>query len=164
MVYVITSKERYKHMIGKIKKTIILAAATLMMSLPGTVPALSSIAFAENTGNSIANGVCTGSQPAGGTSDQGVSCSANNNGNIDIGGLARTVVNIFSIIVGAVAVIMIIYGGFRYITSGGDSNSVGAAKNTLIYAIVGLIIVALAQVIVHFVLSTTTNSVGGGSQ
>jgi hypothetical protein len=58
-----------------------------------------------------------------------------------------------------VAVIMIIYGGFRYITSGGDSNRVGSAKNTLIYAIIGLIIVALAQLIVHFVLSTTGNTV-----
>jgi len=60
------------------------------------------------------------------------------------------------------AVIMIIVGGFRYITSGGDSTRVGGAKNTLIYAIVGLIIVALAQAIVHFVLNnaTTANSPG----
>jgi hypothetical protein len=51
---------------------------------------------------------------------------------------------------------MIIIGGFRYITSGGDSGSVSSAKNTVLYAIVGLIIVALAQVIVRFVLSKST--------
>jgi hypothetical protein len=51
---------------------------------------------------------------------------------------------------------MIIYGGFRYITSGGDSGRVGNAKNTLIYAIIGLVIVALAQLIVHFVLNQAT--------
>lgn len=71
--------------------------------------------------------------------------------------LARTIVNYLSIIVGVVAVIMIIVGGFRYITSGGDSGNVSTAKNTLIYAIVGLIIVALAQFIVRFVLGATSN-------
>ena len=64
----------------------------------------------------------------------------------------------FSIIVGAVSIIMIIYGGFRYITSGGDSGRVGNAKNTLLYAIVGLIIVAIAQIIVHFVVSTSSDA------
>lgn len=64
-----------------------------------------------------------------------------------------TVINIFSFIVGFAAVIMIIIGGFRYVTSAGDSNSVNAAKNTILYAVIGLIIVALAQVIVRFVLT-----------
>ena len=53
------------------------------------------------------------------------------------------------------AVIMIIWGGFRYVTSGGDSNKVSSAKNTIIYAVIGLIIVALAQFIVKFVLDKT---------
>src|SRR5580704_13070259 len=75
---------------------------------------------------------------------------------------AGTVVNFFSVIVGAISVIMIIYGGFRYITSGGDSGRVGNAKNTLIYAVVGLFIVALAQLIVHFVLSQSSSVVNGG--
>ena len=70
--------------------------------------------------------------------------------------LITKIINIFSVIVGVVAVIMIIWGGFRYITSGGDSNNVGAAKNTILYAIVGLIIVALAQVIVRFVLGSAS--------
>lgn len=67
--------------------------------------------------------------------------------------LITDIINIFSTIVGIVAVIMIIVGGFKYVTSGGDSGKVGSAKNTIIYAIVGLIIVALAQSIVRFVLS-----------
>jgi len=68
----------------------------------------------------------------------------------------KNVINIFSAVVGVVAVIMIIYGGFRYIASGGKQESVTSAKNTLLYAIVGLIIVAFAQIIVHFVLNKTT--------
>lgn len=67
-----------------------------------------------------------------------------------------TVINILSVIVGVIAVIMIIIGGFRYITSGGDSTKVTAAKNTILYALIGLIIVAIAQVIVKFVLGKAT--------
>lgn len=70
--------------------------------------------------------------------------------------LITNIVNILSVIVGIVAVIMIILGGFKYITSGGDSGNITSAKNTIVYAIVGLIIVALAQVIVRFVLAKTT--------
>lgn len=64
----------------------------------------------------------------------------------------ETTVNIFSVIVGVIAVIMIIWAGLRYITSGGDSGKVGNAKNTMVYAIIGLVVVALAQFIVNFVL------------
>lgn len=63
------------------------------------------------------------------------------------------VLNILSVIVGAVAVVMIIVGGFRYTTSGGKEEGIKGAKNSILYALVGLIIVALAQVIVRFVLN-----------
>lgn len=65
-----------------------------------------------------------------------------------------TIVNILSWIVGLAAVIMIIISGLKYVTSNGDSNSISSAKSTLVYAIIGLIIVALAQVIVAFVLDS----------
>lgn len=67
------------------------------------------------------------------------------------------IINIFSIIVGITAVIMIVYAGFRYVTSGGNQESVKSAKQTLIYALIGLVIVALAQVIVKFVLHQAIN-------
>jgi hypothetical protein len=70
----------------------------------------------------------------------------------EINALIADVINIFSLVVGVVAVIMIIIGGFRYITSGGDSSNVSGAKNTILYAIIGLVIVALSQTIVRFVL------------
>jgi len=66
--------------------------------------------------------------------------------------LIKTVLNVLSAIVGAIAVIMIIIGGFRYVTSAGDSNTASSARNTILFAIVGLIIVAFAQIIVRFVL------------
>ena len=55
---------------------------------------------------------------------------------------------------------MIIFGGFKYITSAGNQENIKSAKQTLIYAILGLVIVALAQVIVRFVLNETINPGG----
>ena len=80
----------------------------------------------------------------------GTTCGSNADNRI--AKLVNTVVDILSWIVGIAAVIMVIISGFKYITSGGDTSSVASAKGTLIYAIVGLVIVALAQLIVTFVL------------
>lgn len=77
-----------------------------------------------------------------------------NNNNLD--DTIQTIVNVLSAAVGVVAVIMIIIGGFRYVTSGGDSARVTSAKNTILYAIIGLVIAALAQVIARFVLTKVT--------
>lgn len=67
--------------------------------------------------------------------------------------LLADALNIFSVIVGVLAVIMIIYAGFRYVTSGGNPENTKSARNTILYAIIGLVIVAFAQLIVKFVLS-----------
>lgn len=58
--------------------------------------------------------------------------------------------------IGLIAVVMLVFGGFKYIISGGDSSKVSSAKNTIIYAIIGLIIVILAYAIVNFVVNTVT--------
>lgn len=86
---------------------------------------------------------------------QGGTCDVSG-GTQGINKIITDVVNIFSIIVGIVSVIMIIFGGFRYVTSGGDSGNVSNAKNTIIYALIGLVVVALAQFIVQFVLDKVT--------
>jgi hypothetical protein len=145
-------------MIQKIRKFIVVTLASLTLLSPGLVPAFAATAFAAS---SITNNLCTGTNYAVTGNTAGTDCgtSGTGSGTTDLSTLAGKIVNIFSVVVGVVAVIMIIYGGFRYITSGGDSGSVGNAKNTLIYAIVGLIIVALAQIIVHYVLNTATTTV-----
>ncbi len=63
------------------------------------------------------------------------------------------VVNIMLFIIGAVAVIMLIYGGIRYTISGGNDTEVKAAKNTILYAIVGIVVAFLAYAVVNFVLT-----------
>lgn len=84
-------------------------------------------------------------------------CSTGAGGSPSVPQLISDVVNVFSIVIGIVAVIMILVTGFKYITSNGDAGKITSAKNTLIYAVVGLVIVALAQVIVHFVVNTASS-------
>jgi hypothetical protein len=69
--------------------------------------------------------------------------------------LLKNIVDILSMVVGAAAVIMIIIAGLKYVTSGGDSGSVSSAKSTLIYALVGIAVAALAQVLVKLALHAT---------
>lgn len=68
----------------------------------------------------------------------------------------QTFINILSAIVGIIAVVMIIVAASRYITSGGEASKVASAKNALIYAIIGIAIAALAQIIAKFVFTQTT--------
>lgn len=77
--------------------------------------------------------------------------------------IITAIIRVLSIVVGAVSVIMIIIGGLRYVLANGDSNAVSGAKNTIMYAVIGLVIVLFAQVIVSFVYSTATAPAGGSS-
>ena len=62
------------------------------------------------------------------------------------------ITNTLLLVVGISAVIMLIVGGFQYIFSSGDSTRVGNAKNTILFAIVGIIVALLAYAIVNFVV------------
>ncbi len=79
-------------------------------------------------------------------------------GSASLDSTIKNVINILSLVVGVIAVIMVIVGGLKYVASQGDSGGVTSAKNTVIYAIVGLVIVALAQVIVRFMAGRVTDS------
>lgn len=80
----------------------------------------------------------------------GASCA--NETNDTLQNTVTSVINILSLVVGTVAVVMVIVGGMKYVSSQGDSSAIASAKNTIVYALVGLVIVALAQVIVRFVV------------
>lgn len=125
-------------------------AAIALMFVP-TAPV-----FAQAAQQQINNGLCAGSNLEFTENTAGADCSTSD-ATDKINNLVHTIVNLLSAIVGIVAVIMIIVGGLRYITSGGNDTSVTGAKNTILYAIIGLIIVALAQVLVRFTLSKVTN-------
>lgn len=76
----------------------------------------------------------------------------------DLSPLIKKIIDLLSYIIGIVAVLMIILGGLRYILSGGDSNSISGAKNTILYALIGIVIVIFAQVIVRFVVNGVSDT------
>jgi len=67
-------------------------------------------------------------------------------------GVFKIITNTALFLIGAVSVVMLIYGGVRYTVSGGDSTAVGNAKNTILYAIVGIVVSILAYAAVSFVI------------
>jgi hypothetical protein len=69
-------------------------------------------------------------------------------------GIFTTISNVMLFMVGAISVVMVVVGGLRYVISGGNTTNVGAAKNTILYAIVGLIISLLAYAIINFVIGS----------
>jgi len=89
-----------------------------------------------------------------GTADpltDGSKCAKGNGQGENLNNVFKTVANIMLFIVGAVAVIMLIIGGLRYVTSNGDQNAVTGAKNTILYAIIGIVVAFLAFAAVNFV-------------
>lgn len=134
-------------MLKKLKLSLISIFAFGLFAVP--VALIPSLVFAQ-TQPDIEGSLCAGADlQFGAPKDCAATGTASEEG---LNALITKIVNIISVIVAIVAVIMIIYGGFKYITSGGDSGNVTGAKNTILYAIIGLVVVALAQFIVKFVL------------
>src|SRR5688572_24496967 len=80
-------------------------------------------------------------------------CQATNDKLFGPNSLWTRILDAFTFIIGAISVLMIIIGGIRYVTSGGDQAGVKAAKDTILYSVIGLIVAMLAYAIVHFVIS-----------
>jgi len=125
-------------------KKLVLIALTAVTLLVGVVAIHSAPALAASAKDEICSGVGAASGASG--------CSTPK-GSPTVNSVINTVINIISAFVGVVAVIMIVFAGFRYVTSGGDSSKISSAKNTLIYAVVGIVVAALAQVIVRYVVT-----------
>lgn len=117
-----------------IKKYKYLLVAVVMSAFALVLPMQS--VHATDPANKINQGV----KAAGGGSSGGINASL------------QDVVNLLLFLVGAIAVIMIVVGGLRYTLSGGDQSAVKAAKDTILYAVVGLVVAILAYAIVNFVV------------
>jgi len=121
------------------KKRISLMLATLLMGFgllaPVTVGAATTQTDAKNK---VCEGIGGCTTPAG---EKGID------------DIVSLVVNILSTIVAVAAVLVIVFAGFRYVIAMGDSSKIASAKDTILFAIVGLIVAAMAQVIVRFVLN-----------
>ena len=132
---------------SRIKRIILTLTATLGLVLPTAVVA--SAAADADVNGSLSCGAALNFEQGSGCANDGTTAGKS------VDNIVKNVINIISLVVGIAAVVMIIIGGLRYVTSNGDSGQVGNAKNTILYAVVGLVVVALAQVIVKFL---TTNA------
>lgn len=135
------------------KKTVIgllmipLVAATALVAVP----------------NSTANATCSdddltvtsGSECAQGKGTKSNLVSGNDS-------LLKTVTNVLLFLIGAVSVIMIIVGAIRYVLSNGDSSQITGAKNTILYAVIGLVVALLAFAIVSFITGSFVSASGSG--
>ena len=120
------------------KKTILGLIAMVALASGLAMPAMASPA-PSSKGGSFAQQATEGLKQVGG------------NDQTSLGDIVSKIINFLLFFVGVVSVIMIIYGGIQYTTSAGDSGKVTNAKNTILYAIVGLIVSILAYAIVNFV-------------
>jgi len=93
------------------------------------------------------------------TITNGANCGASESQQTDLQASFKLVTNVLLFIIGAVSVIMLIIGGIRYTVSGGDSAAVTSAKNTILYAIVGIIVALLAYAVVNFVVGSFDGTV-----
>jgi hypothetical protein len=81
-------------------------------------------------------------------------------GQSTINKVVKSITEIIALVLGVTGVIMVVVAGFKYITSNGDTQAVGSAKRTLIYALVGLVVAVLAEFLVHFVLNAAAKATG----
>ncbi len=133
----------------------LLTKGALKNVILGSVFALAAV-FSPLVVPSVANAACDdGSLNAAG----GVGCAQGDGVPTTLfgdGSIFTTIVNVLLFIIGAISVIMLIIGGVRYTISGGDSGNVTAAKNTIMYALIGLLVAFLAFAIVNWVLGAIT--------
>ena len=98
-----------------------------------------------------------GMSPAANEACQGVSNTGCNNG-LQVSTTLGTLINVFTAIIGLIAVIMIMIAGLQFMTANGNAQNIAKARSALIYAIIGLIIVVLAQLVVHFVINQAASA------
>lgn len=107
----------------------------------------------------MAAGTC---DPSGGIQN-GADCAAPTGASANLfapGGIFNTIANVLIFLVGAIAVIYLIIGGLRYVTSGGDGKAVAAAKDTILYAVIGIVVAVISYALVSFVIQSLGRAQG----
>lgn len=138
-----------------IKQTIarLLVVPVLAVGL-GVAVAVPSV-YAENPNACDGKGKVSGIR-------EGKNCAKTEDQQANLGDAIETVTNVLLFIIGAIAVIMIIIGGIRYVISNGDSAQIKSAKDTILYAVIGIIVALLAYAIVNFIIVEFVASSGSG--
>jgi hypothetical protein len=130
-------------MMRRLNKLTILACLTLGLLLP---------AAAVGAQENLLDPICTTTPEATACKDNQKEQKLEDNSLFGPRGIITKAARLVAVVVGIAAVIMIIVGGIQYVMSSGDPTNVTNAKNTIMYAIIGLVVALLAQGIIAFVL------------
>lgn len=133
-----------KNIIKKSMQSLLIVPA-VVLGISVAVPSVAGAAC-QTGSNAVNSGLKGGADCAQGAGQQSDLFGAN--------GVFKTITNVLLYIIGAIAVIMLIVGGIRYVTSGGDAGAVTSAKNTILYAVVGIVVAILAYAVVNFVITS----------
>ena len=142
------------------KKIVTMVASVVAVMAMAFTPLLPAHAAQVNncddssiTGTNLAAcGACLGE--SGAQWDTAANKCVRPNGKGDINSIIQTVINVMLFIVGILCVIMIIFGGVRYVTSTGEKTKVDNAKNTIVYAVVGLVVAIIAFALVQWIFTS----------
>lgn len=141
------------------RRIILNAVIALALALAASVPAYaappahgSPTPAATPPASPAPSSTCPATSTSKGEVLQGLGETGSNCSDTQVDDTFKTVIMILSIVVGVASVIVIILSGFKYIVSGGEQGKVANAKNSLLYALVGVAVAALAQLMIHFVL------------
>lgn len=129
-------------------KTVSLTLCLLLAA--GLLPAASAVAATPCPSGTTVGG-SSKNQVLGGFGQVSSDCSGSK-----VQSVVKTTISSISWIIGIIAIVVVLMSAFKYITSGGESNKVAEARRTLVYALIALVIAALAQVLVHFVINQAT--------
>lgn len=127
-----------------IRKIALLITTSLAVFMP--LVALPISVHAAPTASSVA--LCEGAND--GTNN--TSCTDDTSGTA-VSGVVKVAIRIFQSIIGIISVFTMLTGGLNYITSGGDSAKTKSARERIIYAVIGLVVVAIAEILVQFALN-----------
>ena len=85
--------------------------------------------------------------------ENSVYCQNKDKGKDQVNGIIKTIVEVLLTAVGAISIIMIVIGGIMFALSSGDAQKAAKARNTVLYAVVGLAVSLFASAIVNFVFN-----------
>ncbi len=151
-------------MIQTIKKALLTLAAVPLLSFGmGSAVLVTSASAASGSDCQDSVTVDSSNPDKVGTSGPGTgACSVKTGSqNTSFVDTIKLVINIMLFIIGLIAVVMLVIGGIRYATSGGSQEAVKSAKDTILYAIIGIVVAVMAYAVVGFVTQNITESGNG---
>lgn len=142
----------------KINPRTILISLSVTLGLVGAVTTATPAYASVNCGDAAnaTKPACATKKGIDATGTKKTNCGDSGDAACGIGDAVETVTNVLLFIIGAISVIMIILGGIRYVLSNGEAQQIAAAKNTILYAVIGLVVALLAYAIVGFVINQFT--------